>query len=58
MAVAVSSHAAVSYGGVLVLATIAQRIRFEAVAGFRVVPEAGVTLYPKHGIRMRLHARR
>jgi cytochrome P450 len=44
--------------GVLVLASVAQRIRFEPVPDFRVVPEAGVTLYPKHGIRMRLHARR
>lgn len=41
----------------LVLATIAQRIRFEPLPDRRVVPEAGVTLYPKHGIWLRMMRR-
>lgn len=43
--------------GVLVLATIAQRVRLGLLPGARVVPEAGVTLYPRHGIPMRVHQR-
>ncbi|MGH9176729.1 MAG: cytochrome P450, partial [Vicinamibacterales bacterium] len=43
--------------GVLVLATIGQRIRFEYAPGTRVVPKAGVTLFPKNGIPMRVIAR-
>lgn len=43
--------------GVLVLALIRQRFRFEQIAGVRVVPEAGVTLYPKNGVRLRLRSR-
>ena len=37
---------------VLVLATLAQRVRLELVEGFPVEPEALVTLRPKHGMRM------
>jgi cytochrome P450 len=36
---------------VLILATIAQRFRFELVPGQRIVPWPAVTLRPKHGIR-------
>ena len=41
----------------LVIATIAQRYRFRLVPGHPVVPEPLVTLRPKFGIRMTLHAR-
>jgi cytochrome P450 len=37
---------------VLVLATIAQRWRFDLVAGHPVVPHAAVTLRPKYGMKM------
>jgi cytochrome P450 len=37
---------------VLVLATIAQRWRFYLVPGHPVVPQAAVTLRPKHGMKM------
>jgi cytochrome P450 len=37
---------------VLVLATLAQRIRLELVPGFPVEPEALVTLRPRHGLMM------
>jgi len=37
---------------VLVLATLAQRWRFEPVAGHPVVPHAVVTLRPKYGMKM------
>ena len=36
---------------VLILATIAQRFRFELVPGQRIVPWPAVTLRPKYGIR-------
>jgi cytochrome P450 len=41
----------------LVIATIAQRFRLRVVPGHPVVPEPLVTLRPRHGIRMTLHAR-
>jgi cytochrome P450 len=41
----------------LVIATIAQRYRFCLVPGHPIVPEPLVTLRPKYGIRMTLHAR-
>jgi cytochrome P450 len=41
----------------LLLATLAQRFRFERVADHPVVPEPRVTLAPKHGIRMTLRKR-
>jgi cytochrome P450 len=37
---------------VLVLATLAQRVRLDLVPGFPVEPEALVTLRPKHGLMM------
>jgi cytochrome P450 len=37
---------------VLLVATIAQRWRFELVPGHPVVPHAAITLRPKHGMRM------
>jgi cytochrome P450 len=37
---------------VLVLATLAQRVRLELVPGFPVEPEALVTLRPRHGLMM------
>jgi cytochrome P450 len=41
----------------LLLATFAQRFRFELAAGQNVEPLFSVTLRPKHGIRMILHRR-
>jgi len=41
----------------LVIATIAQRFRFRLLPGHPVIPEPLVTLRPRHGIRMTLHAR-
>jgi cytochrome P450 len=41
----------------LVIGTIAQRFRFRLVPGHPVIPEPLVTLRPRHGIRMTLHAR-
>ena len=41
----------------LVIATIARKFRFKLVPGHPVVPEPLVTLRPKHGIRMTIHAR-
>ena len=38
--------------GVLLLATLAQKWRFELVKGHPVEPEAVITLRPKHGMRM------
>ncbi len=43
--------------GTLVLATILRRVRFEPVPGHPIVPAPGLTLKPKHGIRMRVVAR-
>ena len=43
--------------GVLALATIAQRWKMRLVPGHPVVPQAVLTLRPKHGIRMRLEQR-
>lgn len=42
----------------LVLATLAQRVEFELVEGQVVEPEALITLGPKNGLQMRIHARR
>jgi cytochrome P450 len=41
----------------LVLATIAQKYRFQLIPGHPVIPEPLVTLRAKHGIRMTFHAR-
>ena len=43
--------------GVLLLATIAQRWRLRLVAGHPVVPQAIITLRPRHGLRMVVEAR-
>jgi cytochrome P450 len=43
--------------GVLALATIAQRWRFEFVPQYPVVPQAKITLRPKFPMMMRLHER-
>jgi cytochrome P450 len=37
---------------VLLVATIAQRWRFELVPNHPVVPHAAITLRPKHGMKM------
>lgn len=42
----------------LVVATIAQRLRFDLVPGMPVVPEAVVTLKPKHGLWMTVQPQR
>ncbi len=42
---------------VLLVATIAQRWRFDLVPGHPVVPQAAVTLRPKHGMKMTATAR-
>ncbi len=41
----------------LVIGALAQRFRFELVPGTTVTPEPLVTLRPKNGIRMTIHAR-
>jgi cytochrome P450 len=41
----------------IVIGTLAQRFRFRLVPGHPVVPEPLVTLRPRHGMRMTLHAR-
>jgi cytochrome P450 len=41
----------------LLLATIAQRFRFQAVPGQKIAPVPSFTLRPKHGIWMRLQSR-
>jgi cytochrome P450 len=41
----------------LVIGTLAQRFKFRLVAGHPVVPEPLITLRPRNGIRMTLHAR-
>jgi cytochrome P450 len=43
---------------VLLVATIAQRWSFDLVPGHPVVPQAAVTLRPKHGMKMMASARR
>jgi cytochrome P450 len=43
--------------GVLLLATLGQRWRLRLVPGHKVEFHALVTLRPKHGMRMTLHAR-
>lgn len=43
--------------GVLVLASLAQRFRFDLLPGQTIVPRAGITLSPRFGIRARLHPR-
>jgi cytochrome P450 len=42
---------------VLVLATIAQRWRFDLVPDHPVVPQAAVTLRPKYGMKMMARVR-
>jgi cytochrome P450 len=42
----------------IVIGTLAQRFRFRLVPGHLVVAEPLVTLRPRHGIRMTLHARK
>jgi len=42
----------------LILATIAQRYRFQLVPGHPVVPLASITLRPRHGVRVKLEQRR
>src|SRR5580658_1317891 len=41
----------------MVIATVAQRFRFKAVRGHRVLPDPLVTLRAKYGIRVAVHAR-
>ncbi|HXX21169.1 MAG TPA: cytochrome P450 [Candidatus Acidoferrum sp.] len=41
----------------IVIATLARRFRFRLASGAQVVPEPLVTLRPRHGIPMTLHAR-
>jgi cytochrome P450 len=41
----------------IVLATIAQKFRFELVPGHKVEPLASITMRPRHGIKVRLEAR-
>ncbi len=41
----------------LVLASLVQRFRLELVPGQDVRPDPAVTLRPRHGLKMRLHAR-
>ena len=41
----------------LLLATIAQRFRFEEAPGARVVPYPAITLRPRYGLSMRVLAR-
>ena len=41
----------------IVIGTLAQRFQFRLVPGHPVDPEPLVTLRPRHGIRMTLHAR-
>jgi cytochrome P450 len=43
--------------GILALATVARSWRVEMVPGHPVVPQAIVTLRPKHGMRVTVHAR-
>jgi cytochrome P450 len=43
---------------ILLLATLAQRFRFELVSGQAIRPDPVVTLRPSGGVRMRLQARR
>jgi cytochrome P450 len=43
--------------GVLVIATLAQRLRFRALPGARVEPQPLITLRPKRGLPMRVEGR-
>ena len=45
------------FEAVLVLATVFQHVRFERATATSVIPKAGVTLFPKDGIPMRVIAR-
>ncbi|AUB35397.1 Cytochrome P450 [Nostoc flagelliforme CCNUN1] len=42
---------------ILLLSTIAQRYRLEVLPNQMIEPDPGVTLRPKHGIKVRLHQR-
>jgi hypothetical protein len=44
-------------GGVLLLATIAQKWKLKLLPGHRVEPEPLITLRPKYGMRMEVEAR-
>jgi cytochrome P450 len=50
-------HAFAQMEAVLLLVTLARAFRVEVLRRPRVVPEASVTLRPKHGLRVRLRAR-
>lgn len=43
--------------GVLLLATLSQRLRFELVPGQRIEPQAEITLRPRYGMKVRVRAR-
>lgn len=45
------------FQAVLIIATIAQRVRFESASQLPVIPAAGITLSPANGIRMRVMVR-
>jgi cytochrome P450 len=44
--------------GVLLLATLGQKFKLKLVPGHPVEPEPLITLRPKHGMRMLVHARK
>ncbi len=41
----------------LAVAQIAQHYRLDVAPGHQVVPEAGTTMYPRHGMKMLIHSR-
>jgi cytochrome P450 len=51
-------HAFAQMEAVLLLVTLARAFRVEVLPKRRLVPEASVTLRPKNGLHVRLHARR
>jgi cytochrome P450 len=54
--ICIGNHFALMEGH-LVLATLAQRVRFSLMGGQRIEPEPLVTLRPKYGIRMMVKRR-